>query len=401
MADKTTGDTYTESKTGFSEKGAKIEAKIKQLKDGFSEIIEIKKYLVEKNLNRISKAGTKDVIRSLIPSLLLLIVSLFVDVAYVPILGDVAAEFARKLFQVDITLKVIPMQFWWLPFLAYILFLFFALACNHSLKKQIALKGPEPEIITRIVDNYSGLVDSISTAMPLLGAAILLLSTQLGEKVFLGFSVPFEIKAIVILAIGKLFGSVFETQGLQFQSITEEVSNVEEEYNFYNQYQLQNKLVDGMKENWEKMALTVTGAGGTKPVTKEEAEIIYKQLLMAKNINDEHAKTLAAFKKIVDDLAAIKLTDTGMVNQMNEVVNNLTNAAAIVKKTSEYSEILKANFDTMKGVSAMIANIKMPDTSSLNELQKTAAMINETVTNLKDTNALKSLENLVYLAGKR
>jgi hypothetical protein len=401
MADKTTGSANIDAKTGVNEKGARIEAKIKQLKEGFSEIIEIKKYLVEKNLNRISKAGTKDVIRALIPSLLLLFVSLFVDVAYVPVLGDVAAGMAKNLFQVDITLKVVPMQFWWLPFMAYILFLFFALACNHSLKKQIALKGPEPEIITRIVDNYSGLVDSISTAMPLLGAAILLLSTQLGEKVFLGFSVPFEIKAIVILAIGKLFGSVFETQGLQFQNITEEVGDVEEEYNFYNQYQLQNKLVDSIKENWEKMVLTVTGAGGTKALSKEDAEIIYKHLLSAKNINEEHAKTVANFKKIVDDLAAIKLTDAGTVNQMNEVVNNLTNAAAIVKKTSEYSEILKANFDTMKGVSAMIASIKMPDTSSLAELQKTAAMLNETVSNLKDANALKSLENLVYLAGKR
>lgn len=401
MADKTTGSSNIDARTSINEKSAKIEAKIKQLKEGFSEIIEIKKYLVEKNLSRISKAGTKDVIQALVPSLLLLFVSLFVDVAYVPVLGDVAANLAKNLFQVDITLKVVPMQFWWLPFIAYILFLFFALACNHSLKKQIALKGPEPEIITRIVDNYSGLVDSISTAMPLLGAAILLLSTQLGEKVFLGFSVPFEIKAIVILALGKLFGSVFETQGLQFQSITEEVGNVEEEYNFYNQYQLQNKLVDSIKENWEKMVLTVTGAGGTKPLSKEDAETIYKHLLSAKNINDEHAKTVANFKKIVDDLAAIKLTDAGTVNQMNEVVNNLTNAAAIVKKTAEYSEILKANFDTMKGVSAMIASIKMPDTSSLTELQKTAAMLNETVSNLKDANALKSLENLVYLAGKR
>jgi hypothetical protein len=34
-------------------------------------------------------------------------------------------------------------------------------------------------------------------------------------------------------------------------------------------------------------------------------------------------------------------------------------------------------------------------------LQKTAAMLSETANSLKDSSALKSLENLVYLAGKR
>lgn len=382
-------------------KAAMMEGKLKQLREGFSEIVEIRKYLVEKNLNIISKAGTLDVIRALIPSLILLIISLFIDVAYVPILGDIAASSAKSFFNVDITLKVIPMQFWYLPFLAYILFLIFALLCNHSLKKEIALKGPSEEIITRIVDNYSGLVDSISTAMPLLGAAILLLSTQLGEKVFLGFSVPFEIKSIVILALGKLFGTVFETQGLQFQAITEEINNVEEEYNFYNQYKLQSSLLDSMKSTNEQLLLGITGAGSTKQMTKEDSEFIFKYLKLAKDVNEEHAKNVAAFKNIVSDFSTIKFTDSSVISQMNDAVNNINNAAAIVKKTAEYSEILKANFESMKSISGAMSNIKLPDTSSLLELQKTAAMLNETVNNLKDNNALKSLDNLVYLAGKR
>ncbi|MDD5363349.1 MAG: hypothetical protein PHN88_14580 [Ignavibacteria bacterium] len=401
MADNTSTQETKSPSGNFDPKTNRIESKISQLKEGFSEIVEIRKFLVEKNLNRISKAGTKDVVRALIPSLILLIFSLFVDVAYVPFFGDVAANLAKKLFQVDITLKVVPMQFWWLPFFAYILFLIFAWASNHSLKKQIALKGPSAEIITRIVDNYSGLVDSISTAMPLLGAAILLLSTQLGEKVFLGFSVPFEIKSIVILALGKLFGTVFETQGLQYQAITEEVGNIEEEYNFYNQFQLQNRLLDSIRSTNEQMITGLTGAGGTKQLSKEDAEVIFKYLKMAREVNEEHAKNIGAFKVLVEEFNKIKLSDSAVVGQMNEVVNNINNAAAIVKKTAEYSEIMKNNFETMKGISGMFGSIKMPDGSALAELQKTAAMVNETVTNLKDSNALKSLENLVYLTGKR
>lgn len=38
--------------------------------EGFSEIVEIRKHIVDKNLNEISKAGTKDVLKALIPSVL-------------------------------------------------------------------------------------------------------------------------------------------------------------------------------------------------------------------------------------------------------------------------------------------------------------------------------------------
>jgi hypothetical protein len=381
-------------------KASKIEAKISQLKEGFSEIVEIRKYLVEKNLNRISKAGTKDVLQSLIPSIIVLFISLFIDVAHVPVLGNVAQNMFSKFFKIQMN-EVVAFQFWWLPFAAFALFMVFAWLSNLSLKKQITLKGPSEEIITRTVDNYSGLVDSIATAMPLLGAAILLLSTQLGKDVFLGFSVPFEIKSIVILAIGKLFGTVFETQGLQYQAITEEVNNVEEEYQFYNEYQLQNRLLESIKSTNEQLLMGITGSGGFKSMSKEEAQMIFEHIKLTKQLNEEHIKNLTAFKNTVAEFGQIKLFDAAFVNQMNDVINNINNTASIVKKTSEYTEIMKANFETMKGFSTVLSSVKLPDAASLVELQKTAAMLSETANSLKDSSALKSLENLVYLAGKR
>jgi hypothetical protein len=381
-------------------KASKIEAKISQLKEGFSEIVEIRKYLVEKNLNRISKAGTKDVLQSLIPSIIVLFLSLFIDVAHVPVLGNVAQNMFSKFFKIQMN-EVVAFQFWWLPFAAFALFMVFAWLSNLSLKKQITLKGPSEEIITRTVDNYSGLVDSIATAMPLLGAAILLLSTQLGKDVFLGFSVPFEIKSIVILAIGKLFGTVFETQGLQYQAITEEVDNVEEEYQFYNEYQLQNRLLESIKSTNEQLLMGITGTGGFKSMSKEEAQMIFEHIKLTKQLNEEHIKNLTAFKNTVAEFGQIKLFDSAFVNQMNDVINNINSTASIVKKTSEYTEIMKANFETMKGFSTVLSSVKLPDSASLAELQKTAAMLSETANSLKDSSALKSLENLVYLAGKR
>lgn len=382
------------------DKTSNIENRIKNLKDGFSEIVEIRKYIVDKNLNLISKAGTKDVLKALIPSVLVLFLSLYIDVAKVPILGDVAQRMFSSVFKIDL-IEVQPVQFWWLPFAAFGLFLIFAWMSNYSLKKQISLKGPSEEIITRIVDNYSGLVDSIATAMPLLGAAILLLSTQLGQDVFLGFSVPFEIKSIVILAIGKLFGTVFETQGLQYQAITEEVKDIEEEYTYYSQYQLQNRLLDTIKSSNEQLLLSITGSGSVSKFNAEEAQKIYDYIKLAKQLNEEHFKNLESFRKTVSDFSQIKFFDAQLINQLKEVVQEINNTAEIVKKTAEYTESMKANFEVMKGFSNVISSVKLPDSAALAELQKTASILNETANTLKDSNAMKSLENLVYIAGKR
>lgn len=389
-----------ETRSQFNDKAMNIESKIKNLKEGFSEIVEIRKYIVEKNLNLISKAGSKDVFKALIPSIIVLILSLYIDVARVPFLGDVAQKMFSSVFKLDMV-EVQPVQFWWLPFAAFGLFLFFVFMSNYSLKKQITLKGPSEAIITRIVDSYSGLVDSIATAMPLLGAAILLLSTQLGKDVFLGFSVPFEIKSIVILAIGKLFSTVFETQALQYQAITEEVRDVEEEYNYYSQYQLQNRLLDTIKSSNEYLLQSLTGSGNISKFTAEEAHKIYDYIKLTKQLNDEHTKNLESFRKTVEDFGQIKLFDAQIINQMKEVIQGINNTAEVVKKTAEYTETMKANFEIMKGFSAAISSVKLPDSASLAELQKTASILNETANSLKDSNAVKSLESLVYIAGKR
>ena len=67
-------------------------------------------------------------------------------------------------------------------------------------------------------------------ALPLIGAAILLVSIRLGEEVFLGISVPFEIKALIVLAIGKLFEPVLDQIGLEFQNVANHVRDLKEKY---------------------------------------------------------------------------------------------------------------------------------------------------------------------------
>ena len=398
---KSISKTFTENVKQMTDD--EIQGKIRTVKENHSELIQINTYIVKQHLKQIDREGSIDVLRSALPSFLLLIFSLVVDVSYVPFLGRVANNFASWAFPgSSLTNQVVePKQFWWLPFAAYILFILFAYLSNRNLKKQIATKGPAEDIISRIIESYSGLVDAIATALPLLGAAILLISIKEGPTIFLGFSVPFEVKSILILAIGKLFGSVFEVQGLQFQAITEEISKFETEYEFYNQSANQDSLLEGLKEANRELITSLATSGGIKQISKEEAEQILNIIKFSQGVNDQFVKSIVTLKNTVAELSNIKVFDPELVKQINTSLNTLTNVASIVQKTTEYSATLKTNMDAIHKIGAEINNIKLPDEKVLGELQKTSHLLIETINNLKDSNALKSLENLVYLAGKR
>lgn len=398
---KTFSKTITENITQMTDE--QIQGKIRTVKENHSELIQINTYIVKQHLKQIDREGSIDVLRSALPSFLLLLLSIVVDVSYVPFLGRVANNFANFIFpgaQMH-NQAVEPVRFWWLPFAAYILFILFAYLSNRGLKKQIATKGPAEDIIARIIESYSGLVDAIATAMPLLGAAILLISIKEGPTIFLGFSVPFEVKSILILAIGKLFGSVFEIQGLQFQAITEEINKFKTEYDFYNQSANQEILLDGLKEANRELISSLATTGGVKQISKTDAEEILNIIKSSHAVNEQFVKSIATLKSTIAELSSIKVFDPELVKQINNSLNTLTNVASIVQKTSEYSSTLKTNMDAIHKIGSEINNIKLPDEKVLGELQKTSQMLIETISNLKDSNALKSLDNLVYLAGKR
>ncbi len=79
----------------------------------------------------------------------------------------------------------------------------------------------ETEVI-KTIEKWSGVVDGIGTALPLIGAAVILFTIGLGQenqKLFLELAVPFEIKSLFILAIAKLFESVFDELEIQIQNL--------------------------------------------------------------------------------------------------------------------------------------------------------------------------------------
>lgn len=249
------------------------------------------------------------------------------------------------------------------------------------------------------------MIDSIGTALPLLGAGILLVSIKIGPQLFLGFSVPFEIKSIIVLAVAKLFDAVFEAQALRYQKIVEEVKNVETEYYYQSRENLQADLIKQLSEENRKVITDVVMSSGTgmEKFNKEEVEYIYKLIKLSNDISKEFAVNMESFKKSVQDLGNVKLFDQGLVNQFNEIYNTINNVAGIVQKSSEYSVTLHQQLEAISQLGKEINSltIKMPDEKALKELQMTAHFLSETVNNLKDPAAEKSIGNLAYIAGKR
>ncbi len=179
------------------------------------------------------------IIKPALISFAALLISFFLDLSYVPLLGNISVKLATELFPAwkPSETVIAPYSFWWMPVLVYVFFLFLSFLAYSKLKMEI-VRTPASETIDRIITSYTTVVDSISTALPLIGAAILLISIKLGEEVFLGLSVPFEVKALIVLAIGKLFEPVLDLLSVEFQNVVNHVKDIKDRY--FSRLQIEN-----------------------------------------------------------------------------------------------------------------------------------------------------------------
>ena len=170
-------------------------------------------------------------IKPAIFSFIVLIGSLFIDLSSVPLLGNVTIGIAKQIYPnwEPLAQSVEPVQFWWLPLISYLFFITIAIKEYRGLFNQVRATTPR-ENIDRIISSSMSLIDGYSTALPLIGAAFLLVSIKLGPEIFLGLSVPFEIKALIVLAIAKLFEPVLDYIGVKFQKVINQATDYQEQY---------------------------------------------------------------------------------------------------------------------------------------------------------------------------
>jgi hypothetical protein len=193
---------------------------------------------------------------------------------------------------------------------------------------------------------------------------------------------------------------VFETQALRYSEIHEDLKKVESEYFYEQQETIESGMLIQLQDVNKKLD-TVSLTAEFKGLNREEAETVFKIIKLTSEVSDAFAKNIVNLKNAVQELSMTKVFESGTIEQVNNVSNTLANISAVVQKSTEYSNILKDNLNAVKTIVSEINSVKMPDEKALKELQITAHFLSETVNNMKDTNAMKSLDNLVYLAGKR
>ena len=253
-------------------------------------------------------------------SFIAVFISFFIDVASVPFLGEVTFDLARSLFPgwqppVD---AFEPYSFWWLPIAVYALFFFIAYLAYNRLKLEI-IRTPASETIDRIIEASTSVIDSISTALPLIGAAILLVSIKLGEEIFLGLSVPFEIKALIILAIGKLFQPVLDQLGVDFQNVVNHVKDIRDKYFSRIQIESSKSLIKQFNQS---------GMGGGAAVSIQDLEKYKAIVNESVRLSEIVHKNFTAVTAMMEKVNSVQQISSDKIQQLNTLANSITQASS-------------------------------------------------------------------------
>jgi hypothetical protein len=260
------------------------------------------------------------IIKPAIISFIAVIISFFIDVSSVPIFGEVTYDITRSLFPgwqppVD-TFE--PYSFWWLPLAVYAFFIFIAYLAYNKLKLEI-IRTPATETIDRIIESSTSVIDSISTALPLIGAAILLVSIKLGEEVFIGLSVPFEIKALIVLAIGKLFLPVLDQLGVDFQNVVNHVKDIRDKYFSRIQIESSKSLIKQFNQS---------SLGGGTAVSLQDAEKYKAIVTDSARLSEIIHKNFAAVSLLMEKVNSVQQLSSDKIQQLNVLANSITQASS-------------------------------------------------------------------------
>lgn len=283
--------------------------------------------VLEEKVNAYKKEAIKQIqfhviVKPALISFVALIISFFLDLSYVPILGNISQRIAKGLFptwQADTT-TIMPYSFWWLPVVVYILFIALALGAYLKLKNEVE-RRTSTETIDKIISSYTTITDSISMSLPLLGAAILLISIKLGEEVFLGLSVPFEVKALVILAIGKLFEPVFDQLGLEFQSVVDHVKNMRDRY--YSQLQVRNS-----KTIVKQLSMQHTGQRAIQDIDPKDMDTYRTIISQTTEMSEVILRNFNSIAQVLERINSLQTLSADKVEQLKSVANSLSLATA-------------------------------------------------------------------------
>lgn len=254
-------------------------------------------------------------------SLIALFISFYLDLSEVPILGNITIDLAKSLFPSwqPASGDIEPFRFWWLPLAVYSIFVLLAFLAFNKLKLEI-IRTPASGTIDRIINSYTSVIDSIATALPLIGAAVLLISIKLGEEIFLGLSVPFEVKALIVLALGKLFEPVMDQLGVEFQSVVNHVSDIRDKY--FSRIQVENS-----KNILRQLNQGGSGIGGGTELSLADVEKFKLLVEQSAKLSEIMNKNFTSISVLAEKINQIEGVSSQKISELSTLANSINQAS--------------------------------------------------------------------------
>lgn len=344
------------------------------------------KSIEEYKRNAMAEIKPSVILKPMAYSFIALLISFFLDVSRVPLLGAISVDMAKRMFphwnpeNLTQTLSL-----WWLPVAFYAVFVIYAYMAFRALQREVRVSGSY-ENIDRILESYISAVKGISTAVPLIGAAILLVSVKLGPEVFIGISVPFEIKALLVLAIGELFTIVFDRMGVAFNDIINGIKDLRERFFVRVQMDNTNLLIKRMEDD---LIRSSGGLSGIPP--KEDLAALQKT---AESIAALSRTSLENYRAMI---AAAQEIKTIPVN-LQEMVNRLQLLTEQLQVISQATKVTLDNFAALAAIPRELKNLPGLSDETVAKLKsatESLKSISEGLSHPGTQAALKSLENIV------
>lgn len=281
---------------------------------------------LERELEEYTKSAIRNIdfsiiIKPAIISFVALFISFFLDLSEVPILGNITIDIAQALFPAwkPAQETISPYSFWWLPVVTYAFFVFMSYLAYSKLKLEIT-RTPASATIDRVISSYTSIIDSISTALPLIGAAILLISIKLGEEIFLGLSVPFEVKALIVLALGKLFEPVLDQLGVEFQTVVNHVSDIRDKY--FSRIQIENS-----KNLLKQLDQSNSGFGNGTELSLADVEKFKLLVEQSAKLSEIMNRNFTSISALADKINQIEGVSSQKITELSALANALNQAS--------------------------------------------------------------------------
>ncbi len=138
------------------------------------------------------------------------------------------------------------------------------------------------------------------------------------KKYFLGLSVPFEIKALIILAIGKLFQPVLDQLGVDFQNVVNHVKDIRDKYFSRIQIESSKSLIKQFNQS---------GIGGGGAVSVQDMEKYKAVVTESARMSEIIHKNFAAVTVMMEKVNSLQQISSDKIQQLSALANSITQAS--------------------------------------------------------------------------